>query len=304
MNNLTKLDIDKFLNMIAPGEGYHNDIIVLNITGNAKDETLLNHQFPIRLNAVSIILVLQGKIELTIDYITYQIKVNSLLDIGSLHVFHKLRLFPDSVAYHVIISKKFIEETLQQKKPLPLSYILSKRLNPLFKLKKKETKLLVDCIIRLKKNITRKEHTFQKELIQNELTTFFMEVGNISLQQDKGEKPQYALTRKDEIVAQFIQSLTTYCNEEQEVNFYANKLFITPQYLSQVLKEKTGKTTYNWINEGRITEAKIMLRTPGITINQIAETLHFSDQSAFGKFFKKNGGLSPSEYKKKITNVQ
>lgn len=300
MNNLTKLDIDNFLNMIAPGGGYNNDIMVLDIIGNAKDEAFLNNQFPIRLDAVSIIVVMQGEIELTIDYITYHIKANSLFDIGSLHVFHKLRLFPDSIAYHVIISKKFIEETLQQKKPLSLSYILSKRLNPLFKLEKEETQLLADCIIRLKNNISRKEHTFQKELIQNELTTFFMEVGNISLQQDNDEKPQYTLTRKDEIVAQFIHLLTSYCKEEQEIKFYTDKLSITPQYLSQVLKEKTYKTTYNWISEGRITEAKIMLRTPGITINQIAEELHFSDQAAFGKFFKKNCGLSPSEYKRNL----
>ena len=64
------------------------------------------------------------------------------------------------------------------------------------------------------------------------------------------------------------------------------------------------KSAAKWIINAVITEAKILLREPDKTINQIAIELNFPDQSTFGKFFKRNTGLSPLEYKKgeKTTN--
>ena len=76
------------------------------------------------------------------------------------------------------------------------------------------------------------------------------------------------------------------------------KLFITPQYLSLILKELTGKSANKWIDDALIVEAKILLKAPQATVQQVADILHFSDQSTFGKFFKKHMGISPMEYRK------
>ncbi|MCB0458901.1 MAG: AraC family transcriptional regulator, partial [Flavobacteriaceae bacterium] len=63
-------------------------------------------------------------------------------------------------------------------------------------------------------------------------------------------------------------------------------------------KEVSGKSTSQLINEIVVMEAKIMLDNPKLTISQIAQELQFSNQSFFGKFFKKNTGISPSNYRK------
>ena len=80
--------------------------------------------------------------------------------------------------------------------------------------------------------------------------------------------------------------------------FYASQLCISPQYLSMLLREQTGKSANKWIDDAVLMEAKMLLKTPQLSVQQVAEQLHFSDQSTFGKFFKKHIGLSPLEFRR------
>ena len=91
------------------------------------------------------------------------------------------------------------------------------------------------------------------------------------------------LSRKEELFEQFLQLLFEHCKEQHVVTFYAEKLFITPQYLSLILKELTGKSANKWIDDALIVEAKMLLKAPQATVQQVADILHFSDQSTFGK---------------------
>jgi len=83
------------------------------------------------------------------------------------------------------------------------------------------------------------------------------------------------------------------------VQHYAETLNVSRKYLSEVIKKSSGKTASDWINETVILEAKVLLQSKNLSINQISERLHFSDQSVFGRFFKNYTGISPLEYRKK-----
>jgi AraC-like DNA-binding protein len=65
-----------------------------------------------------------------------------------------------------------------------------------------------------------------------------------------------------------------------------------------VIKEASGTTANDWIDRYVVLEAKALLKSTGMTIQQISEELNFSSQSFFGKYFKRRTGMSPSEYKK------
>jgi AraC-like DNA-binding protein len=80
---------------------------------------------------------------------------------------------------------------------------------------------------------------------------------------------------------------------ERFINFYADKLCITPKYLSKLVKEKTGRSAGEWIESYVILEARTMLQSTDMTIQQIASALNFPNQSFFGKYFKRATGLSP-----------
>ena len=70
--------------------------------------------------------------------------------------------------------------------------------------------------------------------------------------------------------------------------------------MADVVKEKSGKTTMEWINEHTILLAKAMLASSNEMLESIAEKLRFSDASQFIKFFKKHTGETPNEYRKQM----
>lgn len=86
---------------------------------------------------------------------------------------------------------------------------------------------------------------------------------------------------------------------QRSVQYYADTLNVTRKYLSEVIKNNSGKTASNWIEDIVILEAKVLLQNKDITINQISDTLNFQNQSTFGRFFKNATGISPLEYRKK-----
>jgi YesN/AraC family two-component response regulator len=106
-----------------------------------------------------------------------------------------------------------------------------------------------------------------------------------------------SVTRKEHLTFQFLKLLREHIKENRSVNFYANILYVTPKYLSKCVKEVTGKTCGEVIDEMVVTEAKVLLDDYSLTIGQVADELHFSDQFFFSKYFKKHTGTSPLHYR-------
>lgn len=82
------------------------------------------------------------------------------------------------------------------------------------------------------------------------------------------------------------------------VNFMAEKLNISPRYLSDVLKQETGKTAIELIHLSLISEAKNLLRLGEKSVSEIAYELGFENASYFSRLFKKQAGMTPKEFKK------
>lgn len=104
--------------------------------------------------------------------------------------------------------------------------------------------------------------------------------------------------RRPTYVHDFIDLVHEYHRSERSVAFYAEKLFISPKYLSLLIKEATGRSAAEIIDEYVILEAKNLLRFSGKNIQQISYDLNFPNQSSFGKYFKHLVGMSPSEYQR------
>ena len=104
-------------------------------------------------------------------------------------------------------------------------------------------------------------------------------------------------SRSNEIVARFLQCVRENYREHRELGFYANELQLTPKYMSHVVFEQTGRHPSKWIKDYVILEAKSMLRSGNYSIQQIADELHFPNQSFFGKYFKEAVGVSPKKWK-------
>lgn len=84
---------------------------------------------------------------------------------------------------------------------------------------------------------------------------------------------------------------------EREINFYAGKLSLTPKYLSKLIREISSNSASEWIHRYVMLEAKSLLRSTNMTIQQISDELNFTSQSFFGKYFKQHEGMSPKDYR-------
>ena len=109
--------------------------------------------------------------------------------------------------------------------------------------------------------------------------------------------PDAKPSRQDEIVARFLQCVHENYREHRDVGFYAAQMGLSLKYMSHVIYEKTGRHPTKWIKDYVILEAKTMLRSGRYSIQQIADELHFPNQSFFVKYFKEAVGVSPKKWK-------
>lgn len=113
--------------------------------------------------------------------------------------------------------------------------------------------------------------------------------------------PTARQTRQNEIFEKFINYVKRHCMESRCVQFYANKLFISAKYLSSIVKEISGKTANQWIGEFVILEAKMLLRSTNLTVQEVSDRMNFPNQSFFGKYFKQHVGVSPKMWISSLT---
>jgi AraC-like DNA-binding protein len=87
--------------------------------------------------------------------------------------------------------------------------------------------------------------------------------------------------------------------QHHEIAWYSEKLCLTPKYFSGVIRQITGKSAAQWINEVLVLHAKRLLYTRrDMNVQQIAYELGFKGNANFCRFFKDQTGLRPSEYRK------
>lgn len=292
MIELPLIDFDSLKSRLYVYDCYQDNILVADLDNQ---DVFLNE--PVRVNALQVLLVLEGSIDLSIDYVLYQASVNTVVTIMPTHIIKVIQYSPDFKGRLMGVSHAFLEQSVVPNHSSSMIQYMKIRKKPTALLKPSEIKSLDECMLRLRQTILQTSHHLQRLLIQNTLMGFFIEMGNIFSERKEYNTPP-SLTRKEELFESFLRILYMYCKEQHVVSFYADQLYITPQYLSLILKELTGKSANKWIDEALMQEAKILLKAPQATVQQVADALHFSDQSTFGKFFKKHAGMSPMEYRK------
>jgi len=122
-----------------------------------------------------------------------------------------------------------------------------------------------------------------------------------SAQEADDIQPSIQLTRNQQLLFEFKKQLSSDFIRHRSVSYYAQKLYVSPRYLSTVIKEESGRTAGEWIDEMVLLEAKILLQNKELTIAQVADQLNFSDQSTFWKFFKNLTNHSPFDYRKGLS---
>ena len=135
-------------------------------------------------------------------------------------------------------------------------------------------------------------------VLQHAIAVLLYTISDLLQRKDRVAMPERsARTRRGEYFCRFIQLLTRYFMQDRSVAFYAEKMNLTPKYLTTVIREVSGKTASQWIDDVIVQEACHRLSSSEHSIQQIAYELNFPNQSFFGVYFKNKTGTSPSSYR-------
>ncbi len=275
---------------------FNNDVEIIELNGKVLNEKVPDLSKPTSTNAFSTILTLEGEANIEIDDISYTLVPNTLIDLTRFHIFRNFTFSDNYKGYNILISNDFYNEIFTTERHLTPRMAIFKSQNPLEVMSSEQTALLTASLNRIIQNIKRENHLWRKQMIMNEIRSFFMEAGNIILHNSSTDIAKQ--TDKELLILKFVQLLEEHNTERKTVKFYADKLCMHTDHFTKIIKAKTGRNVIDWINESLLRKAKLHLRNPELSIQQVAHMLNFSDQSAFGKFFKKQTQMSPNEYKK------
>lgn len=114
--------------------------------------------------------------------------------------------------------------------------------------------------------------------------------------------PQQAnmISRAEQICGQYLSLVEANCRTQHTVEWYASQMCLAPKYLSNVVKQTLGSSPNKYIDEALTRQAKSLLSSTSLSIQQIADRLGFQNQSHFGTFFKRQTGLSPKAFKQQV----
>lgn len=145
---------------------------------------------------------------------------------------------------------------------------------------------------------TKEIQPFRERMEQNYLQSMLMWIFSSIPYADIS--PEQSFTRKQLLFHKFMHLIHEYASQEHQTSFYAEKLCISPRYLHEITTAySNGKTPKSIIDEQLTAEVKASLNNPNLSVAEIAEMYRFPDPSYLSRFFKKNTGMTPKEYRNK-----
>lgn len=203
------------------------------------------------------------------------------------------------IGYALIISKQFMISLVDEVPSLMAKVTQGSLAGNSIQFQEDEMQIITTSIERIRRQLKTTDNTFRKYIVKNEVSNFFMELVYFMLKKRPEEDRYQKTNQADTVIRKFLQLLLQKFKQQHEVMFYANELYMTHGNLTRIMTHASGKSPLKWIHDALLAEAKTLLQKPDISIQQIAEELHFGNQSSFSKFFKKHTGLTPTEFRKK-----
>lgn len=282
-----------------------DDFIIGEVSGKKmeKSTALLNMlKYPFRFDGYIIFFLRKGHFTIDFNLNSYEVHENSLLvavpgNIVRLAQYKEDRV-GDAELIFTLISKEFMS---QIRFDFIQAFKDSLRLldNPCITLTPEQLEIATDYFNLSRKVVMSSVHN-KREIVGGLLTSLSYMAVDVWKQQveDARENTSGSSARVNQIFERFLSLVQEFHTTERGMAFYADKICLTPKYLSKLVKQASGRSAPEWIDAYVILEAKNLLKYSNMTIKEIVYHLHFPNQSVFYKYFKAHTGMTPSEYRK------
>ncbi len=250
-----------------------------------------------------VILVLEGNMEIIINGKKFSFGKNTYINLPTWSDIYEIRYDRRFHAMVTATDRSVAEDIFRNRNPFPptLKFALDHNLGGQI-MDRNDVLTLKKDISNMIESLSNKDHRFAEEINYAYFYILLTDMADMMWKKYDAGIPSHNtdMKRSSSIMKDFADLLAENVRTETGVEFYAEKLCISKQYLSLIVKEKTQVSIGKIIAIMRMEEASRLLRNPELTLQQIAEALSFSDQSSFGKFFRKHSGMTPMKYRQSL----
>lgn len=263
----------------------------------SSDSQMQVFRFPCRIDAFIIGVGTEGETSVSFNLHEFRLKKDSMFIFTPKNILqvNSQQYFKADV---IAISPDFMRRInidIKNMMPLFLKFVE----NPTLALTPEESRSMRGMIAQIERETRTPETHFSFDIVSGLIAATIYKVGDIMYHYlaEHPEEQNNSHNRAEEYFKQFTHLLGEHFREERSVGFYARQLCITPKYLTTLIKRISGQSVSEWIDNYVILEAKTLLKYSTMSIQEIAYYLNFPNQSFFGSYFKRNTGMSPSQYK-------
>lgn len=234
---------------------------------------------------------LNGKTKVKVNNVDIALTKGSLLTVFPQRIFSIPHTEVEGKYLCILFDLDVIKDLI-----LPTNYQFLNELvrRPIIQLNEANQKVFIDYYELLEQNTSFTASVFYADAIKYLLYSLIAHVNRFYEQDEVNLKPS---SKKETIIFRLYNLVHQDYLTEHNVAYYADKLKLTPKYLTTLVRKQTGKTVSAIINELLITQAQSYLIATDKPIYLIAEELKFSDSTSFCRYFKKHTGQSPLAYR-------
>lgn len=281
-----------------PGDFYYDGCLITSRVNTGDEVPMDLFRYPVRIDAFAVVFCSKGSISLLSNLTRYELGENSFfvhLPGSILHV----ESTPDAEIYVAACEEEFIRRIDVDIKLLSNLFLQLERY-PLLQLEPGEWNVLERSIAEITdEGVSEPDDPYSREILRSSLRVLIYKACRLIARHIEQESlRQYSpRSRREEYFQRFMTQLRRNYMRERSVGFYAAQLNLSPKYLTTLIRQTTGRTVIEWIDDYVILEAKNLLRYSTMSIQEIAYCLNFPNQSFFGRYFKNHTGVTPSAFR-------
>ena len=295
-DEITKISFQVIKDNIENASLEDNFIIYDNFSpGNEVRALMSVTDYPVRLNRITIIACcMEGSMTFNLGLKSMNISKNQLFVILPDQIIQTTAVSPDFKVGFMVVRRDFFNSQNHLMETINLHNRLMEQ--SYFELSEKEMQEYVLIFRMVQEKMADVAHTYRRQIVQNYFQIAFYNIYHLIISRQAATEKAIP-NNNAAIYERFIKMVETNYRKEHSVQYYADKICLTPKYLSSVIHETSGKHASDWIHDYLVLEAKALLKSTGMNLKTVSDTLNFCTPSHFGRFFKRYAGLTPSEYK-------
>lgn len=269
------------------------DMVMLNSIEHQRVEST------VRLEMVTIVFVESGMMQCDINGKTIKAKAGDLAVCTPNSVLDNGMSSPDYKGKIIGLSYKAMQRSLLMSKDVwnILAYVAR---HPVVTLSEESRQLISQYHSLISYKLEHPHGYYHREIMQSLFHCMFYELAAIIAPHLESMRQNSNFRQGELLFHRFIELLANVNVSDRSVKAYAEKLCVTPKYLSTVCKSVSGKTALEWIHEFVAEAITQKLKYSDMSIKEIADSLGFPNISFFGKFVKGRFGVSPKEYRHRL----